>query len=346
MNYVEWLRVRGCLKWTALALGALFLVGAIIRLALIGHHDTVDWANGLISDPGSKVTHSVLADGAKETVIDNAAKQVHVVIDDRGARGKHIEVDDYSGGGSNSKDTDLMLRSGNINVSKLPQGRGTRIVVDTNENHGDTQFIGYVMVGIIVAFIVATVLGVPLARENDGHLEIALTKPASRDRFGAMVLLVDMAGILAALVSGMIFAIAMQSLFEIPNVAFSINDLFGLGVSIVAPLAWYAMLTAATASLKRGYGAVLGFAWPAAAIVLGLSLVQPNGNAVLTVVHGIAWVLSFINPLTYLSLHAGDFQIGGPDVYGIGYGGQILALAALTAFYVVVSLAQWRRVEA
>lgn len=345
MNYVEWLRVRGCLKCVAIVLGALFLVAAIVRVALIAHHDSIDFAYGLQSDPGSKVAQSVLADGTKRTVIDNAAKAVHVVIDDRGSAGKHIEIDDYSAGGSNSKDTDLTLRSGNIHESTLPKG-GRRIAIDTYQDHGETDFIGYVLVGVIVAFIVATVVGVPFARENDGHLEVALTKPMSRDRFAAAILLVDMAGILTALVAGILFAIAMQWLFEIPRVTFDTNDLLAIGVAVFGPLAWYSMLTAATASLKRGYGTILGFAWPVAIIVLGLSLVAPNGNAVVAVIHGVAWVLSFINPLTYVSLHSGDVHIGASDTHGLGYGGEMLALAALTAFYLIVSLVQWRRIEA
>lgn len=347
MNYVEWLRVRGCLKWTVFGLGVLFAIGVIIRLALIGHHDSVDWAYGLEADPGSKVTHAALPDGDKRTVVDNAGKHVHVVIDDYGSHGRHIEIDDYSAPGSSDlKNADLTIHNGNIHESSLPQGRGTRIVIDTGDDSDETGLIAYVIFGSLVAFIVATVLGVPLARENDGHLEVALTKPISRDRLSAAIICIDAAGIVAALLVGIVIAIATQSLFMLPHVTFGVRDLLGLGVGIFGPVAWYSMLTAATASMKRGYGAVLGFAWPLAAIVLALSLVQPSGNAVLTVVHGIAWAVSFINPLTYVSLQAGDFHMGGPDVFNLGYGGQTLALVGLSLFYAMLSLVQWRRIEA
>lgn len=347
MGYVEWLRVRGCLKVTAFALGCLFLLAVVARLALMGHHDYVDWAYGLKSDPASQVTQTTLADGTQRTTIDNSAKQLHVVIDDRGSRGKHIEIDDYSAQGSSDlSGGSLMLHNGNKNESKLPGNRGTRIVIDSDSDV--TNFVSYVIVGLIVAFIVATVLGVPFARENDGHLEVALTKPASRERFSAAVLGIDIGGIAVVFVAGIVFAIAAQSLFELPRVSFAARDAMASIGGIFAPVAWYSMLAAATASIRRGYGAVLGFAWPVAAIVLGLSLVTPGNNAVLNVVHSIAWSLSFINPLTYTTVNGSVIvdDSAGHTIVGFADGGHVVALALLSAFYCALAILQWRRVEA
>src|SRR5690242_16867819 len=100
MAYVEWLRVRGCLKWVAIVLGVLFLVGVIVRVALIGRQDYLSWAFNLKSDPGSRVSETMLPDGTRRVAIDDPAKQVRVIVFDRGWHGKRIEIYDYSEGRS------------------------------------------------------------------------------------------------------------------------------------------------------------------------------------------------------------------------------------------------------
>lgn len=343
MTYVEWLRVRGCLKWTIIVLAILFVVAGVLRVALIGHHSYIAWAMNLETDPGAKVKESTLPDGAKRTEIDDPAKQVRVVIDDRGWNGKHIEIYDYTENGSRElKDA---VDMGSVRVKELPSKQGSLTIVDTN---GETDFINYVVCGAMVAFIIATILGAPFAREGDGHLEVALTKPISRDRFSATVLGIDMAGILASFAAALAFAILVQSIFELPHIVFASRDALALLVGILAPLAWYSMLAAATASLRRGYGAVLGFAWPVAAIVVGLSIMRPDGNAILTVVHWIGWVLSFIDPLTYTNIRGQivSADATGHTTVGLGYTRQVIALAILTVVYGALSIVQWRRIEA
>jgi hypothetical protein len=341
--YVEWLRVRGCLKWTAIVLGVFFLICVIVRVALIGHGSYIGWALNLKSDPGSKVTETTLPDGSRRTAIDDPVKQVRVVIVDRGWHGKHIEIYDYSEHGS--PDLKRAADMGTVHVSGLPSGRGSLTVVDTN---GETDFMNYVASGVVVAMIVATILGAPFAREGDGHLEVALTKPTSREQFAASVLGADFAGIAAAYVLAIVFAVAVHTLFEVPHILFTGRDALALLVGILAPAAWYAMLAAATASIRRGYGTVLGFAWPVAGIVLGLSLAQPNGNPIFQAVHAIAWLLSFINPLTYTNIHGQILSVdaSGHVAVGFGYTRQVVALALLTGAYGILSIVQWRRIEA
>lgn len=342
MAYVEWLRVRGCLKWVAIVLGVLFLVGVIVRVALVGRQDYMSWAFNLKSDPGTKVTETTLPDGTRRTAIDDPVKQVRVVVFDRGRQGKRIEIYDYSEHGSSGlKHPGVVM--GSVSENRLPSGRGTLTVVNTN---GETDFISYMVMAAFGAFIVATVLGAPFAREGDGHLEFALTKPVSRLQFSLEALGVDALGIVAAFFMTIVFAIVVHAIFEIPRIVFTASDALALVVALLAPIAWYAMLSAATASLRRGYGAVLGFAWPVAGIVLALGYANPNGNAVLTILHDVAWVLDLFNPLAHINLHHQDIQIGGPPIFGIGYGNQIAVLAALTILYGALSIVQWRRIEA
>ena len=69
---------------------------------------------------------------------------------------------------------------GSIQVMESRHGSMTTTVIDTN---GAVPMIYYMLLADIVALIVATILAAPFAREIDGHLEIALTKPISRVRF-------------------------------------------------------------------------------------------------------------------------------------------------------------------
>jgi hypothetical protein len=331
MAYVEWLRVRGCLKWCAIVLGTLFLISLIVRIAVIGiQRDVVSEAERATSDSGAKVTETTLADGTRRTVIDDPVKKMHYVID-RGAFGKHIEVRD--------------LRAPSKQHPPLPRNGATVTNIDLHS--GPTPFAEFVVHGLILALIVATVLGVPFARENDGHLEIALIKPISREGLALQTVAADVAGILTSFVLGLVFALAVSALFDPPRLAFDSTDALALAIAIVAPIAWYAMLTAATASVKRGYAAILGFAWPVAGIVVGLSLVPPSGSAFLTLVQGIAWVLSWIDPLTYMhiSQHEGVTVNGQSILHSTGWS-QVLMLAVLSVLYAVAAIVQWRRVEA
>lgn len=342
MGYVEWLRVRGCLKWVAIVLGVIFLLAVVVRVALIGRQDYLAWAFNLKSDPGAKVTETSMPDGTRRIAIDDPAKQVRVVVYDRGWQGKRIEIYDYSERGSSDlKDVHVVM--GSVSENRLPSGHGTITVIDTN---GETDFVNYVVNAAFVAFIVATVLGAPFAREGDGHLEIALTKPASRLRYSIEALAVDALGVVAAFFMTIVFAVAIHALFELPHIVFTSSDALAIVVAILAPIAWYAMLAAATASLRRAYGAVIGFAWPVAGVVLGLGYARPDGNAVLTVVHDIAWVLDLFNPLAHINLHNRGMQFGSPPVFGTGYASQIAVLAGLILLYCILSIVQWRRIEA
>jgi hypothetical protein len=342
MAYVEWLRVRGCLRWTGYVLLGLFLITAVVRVAVFGvQHDVLGWASSLQRDPASKVTETTLPDGTHRITVDNSREKVHMVIDDRGLQGKHIEILDRSG--SNLHEHGSVM-AGSVDVNELPNGGGTITTVDTNER---ARFLNFVVCGAVIALIVATILGAPFARENDGHLEISLTKPVSRELLSLQIIGVDVAAIVAAFAGGIIFALAVTAIFAFPRITFDGHDAFAFAAGIAAPVAWYAMLTAATASIKRGYGAILGFAWPVAAIVVGLSLIRPEGNAMLRVVQTVAWALSFIDPVAYM--HFGGREVVTVDGQGVvNYSDafKLVMLVVLAVFYGTLAIAQWRRVEA
>jgi hypothetical protein len=344
MAYVEWLRVRGCLKWTGIVLGALFLVAVVLRMAAMGvEHDLNGRLDDMRRDPGSQVSEVVLPDGTHRTTIYDLVKKTRAVIDDRGWNGKHIVVDDWSP--TAKKDLTRDWRSGVVHFRFEPDrhGRGQRYDVTID---GPTPLYIYLVTGLIVAMIVATILGAPFAREAEGHLEIALTKPISRELLAVRTILADWAGMVAAFIGGSVLAIAVPAIFDMPHISFDARDSIALGAGIFAPLAWYAMLAAATTSLRRGYGAILGFAWPVAGIVVALSGISPNGSMVLTAVRDGAWALSFIDPLRYMHFGSPTTSVAGGFVTDATAARQIGILAALALAYGIIAIVQWRRIEA
>jgi hypothetical protein len=149
-----------------------------------------------------------------------------------------------------------------------------------------------------------------------------------------------------ALVGAMtiVAAVICQSMFEFPH--FDFSQVFGplTAVLFVAPVAWYAALNAATASLKRGYGAVLGFAWPIALVIYALSRLPLPDTPVGHVFHTIFWSVSRIIPTTYALLSFSDKNT--PSAEDIAYPERVIILTGLMLIYGALTLVQWRRVEA
>ncbi len=128
----------------------------------------------------------------------------------------------------------------------------------------------FLAIASFAGLIFATIFGASFACEN-GHLEIACLKPVSRMRYALGIIGVDFAGIVLAGAMTVVAAIICQTMFEVPHFDFSqLADPITL-LLIVLPFSWYAALNAATASFKRGAGAVVGFAWPIAFVIIALS---------------------------------------------------------------------------
>lgn len=191
-----------------------------------------------------------------------------------------------------------------------------------------------------VAALLASILGLTLARENDGHLELAWTKPVSRERYALAVMATDSAGILIAEVMTLatiliVFAIGGGVQYVRADSATPAAVLFG----VVFPLSLYAVIAAATASLRRG-AAVLAVFWPVALIlptmvnISWLNLGQ------------FARIIDGINPVAYF--YAFNTEGGASVMLPIppreAY--EIAALALIGAAGLIASLAQWRRLEA
>ena len=335
MNYVEWLRVRNCLRIVAIILGIGVLLAVILRISLTRYMSPDSWIQHF-HEPGTVVTHVTLPDGTKRTIWDNAHEQTHVVIDDRGYAGKHIVVTEPSSRAHNEHDN---VAVGSIHVSESQNGTMSTTVIDTN---GAVPMLYYMAFADLVALIVAMVLAAPFAREIDGHLEIALTKPVSRTRYALGVIGADVVGIVAASVITCLALYLCQLLFESARVDFSGVNARAIVMGLAAPIAWYALLCAATTWFNRSYVAVLVAALPVAIIIGALTLVEP-ANIVASIIHQTAWILSRFDPWTYVQL---KYDSTTMDAAAATFGWRLSLEILFFIVYGALAVFKWQRVEA
>jgi len=338
MNYVEWLRIRNYLRIVAIILGILVVLAIVLRVSFARYMSPDAWI-GHMHTSKTVVTHVMLPDGTKRTILDNAADRTHVVIDDRGYAGKHIVVTEPT---SRAHEDNSNVNFGSVAVHEIHHGAVTVTTIDTN---GAVPMLYYMALADFVALIVATILAAALAREINGHLEISLTKPCPRARFALGVIAVDAAGILAASLMTIVAFYLCQLLFESARLDFSGINARAIAIGVVVPLAWYAMLLAATTWLYRAYGAVLGFAWPVVILLGILTAIQPT-NAVALFVHDVAWTLSRLDPLSYVSFASPAYNGAMGDAGSSDFGLRFAIEVLLFVVYGALAVWQWRRVEA
>jgi ABC-type transport system involved in multi-copper enzyme maturation permease subunit len=352
--YVEWLRVRGCLRWAAIVL----VLG--VALVLFGRFTYLDIRPGSPGFSGiyiddkqlpeiersSKQTQTTLPNGIHRTVLDNPSLGVRMTIDDRGYWGKHVELFERKApAGVHANVIDI----GDIHGQRFMLPGGSSIVKIDEGAAIPEDFNYYAVFAAFVALIVATVLGAPFGRENDGHLEIALTKPISRTRLALETIGADLAGIVAAWVLTVVALIVAHTIFEAPNFVYGPTDTVAIVVGLLGAFGWYALLCAATASMKRNYGSVLGVAWPIAIGVLAITHADIGNSPLAQLVRGAASALSWIDPLTYLQFgplfHSGSSATAATNAVG-GLFNDIPILAILALVYGALAIVQWQRVEA
>jgi len=209
----------------------------------------------------------------------------------------------------------------------------------------ELPWVALLGVASLVASVMATVLGSSLSQENDGHLELACTKPYSRTKYAATTMAIDM----AAIVASMLIAFVLIEIAGYLIHVFSHRDvrfIAGPDATVNAirftlfPLAWYAVIAALSAGTRGKAGVVQGLIWP---VTLGLAGAReaPFGS----VWHNIFVVLNTVNPLIYASYQdPGDITIVGVSPLHVVTSAVMLAVLVVAGW--VVATIQWRRVEA
>jgi hypothetical protein len=351
MTYIEWLRVRGCLKWTGIVLVACVALVLFTRFTFLdirphaaGFSQIYLGGKNLAQfERNSSETQTKLPDGTTRTTIDNPAMGVHVTIDDHGYWGKHVEIFQKTP----PKDVHAnRIDFGDIHGERTMVPGGSLIKID--EGALVPEDIGYYFLfAALAALIVATILGAPFARENEGHLELALTKPIARVNLALQTVAVDCAGIAIAWAMTVAFLIVGHTIFEAPNYVFTAGDTLAAAIGLLAAFGWYAMLNAATASMKRSYGGVLGVAWPIALGIGGISHARLGDTPLANAIHAVASAIARLFPTSYAHF---TFMTGmGSEEHRQALAApqnDLAILAVLALVYGALAVYQWQRVEA
>lgn len=208
----------------------------------------------------------------------------------------------------------------------------------SNSDHAPFSML-FAIAGFVAA-IFATVLGTSLACENSGHLEVAWTRPASRVGYALRLMLVDAGGIWAMWVFTVLLCLAVIYVKGWQHYMSSdATEWLVLSRFLLYPLAWYGLVVGLSASVRGKGGAIAGFSWLGAAVLVALLSVNLP-----PAIHDVLVFLNYFNPILYGSYSSGadtarHIMMLAPIV-------SIIGLTGITILGVVAALVQWRRLEA
>jgi len=193
--------------------------------------------------------------------------------------------------------------------------------------------------GAFITAIFATTLATSLAHHVAGHLEIAWTKPISRDRFILEVLLVDASAIAIAYVGTMACMIATFMVFSgrFPLVLSPLG-IARTALELVFVYAFYMVIQAATSGQRRFAGMIAGVSWP----VLLLVMAAPSIGMPAPITRFFE-LIDFVNPLALLSVRTASQNMLRLPIWGAP---AVLDACALIAIGFAITLVRWRRIEA
>jgi hypothetical protein len=332
--YIEYQRVRRAI-FIALILLALFFLATLILRLNVGSSGS--WIQHMHYSSTARVTHTQLADGSVRSVVDDPADRTHAVII------KHpdgsVDADITEPRGSHEHNDNFNM--GSLSSHTEVHGNTERTTAHWKPGSITYQLGSLFLLTIPMGLIVASLLAGALAKENDGHLELAWTKPVSREKYALETMLTDAAGIVFSQLLTIGIMLLATLMFFVPQFGWPSGTVIHILMAIAGPISWYALITAASASLKRGPGAVVGLGWvlaiviPAVAAALqGLAQYNAAASWFYTIFHS----LSYLDPIAYLTFNGKPTFLPAQST--------ALVLWALVIGYSALAVAQWRRVEA
>jgi hypothetical protein len=201
---------------------------------------------------------------------------------------------------------------------------------------------------VTLGAVAATIFGSSLARERDGHLEIACTRPISRLRYATRTMIVDVAGVAG------VFLITVLAVYGTLSVLAGhplrlqtgTESAWQLVRYCAAPLAWFGLTQAVTARLRcQTASMVAALAWPVAVIVAVLAIVPIAPG-----LHQVFSLINAFNPIAASTMIQIDIGTSSASATAVAAASNVgLSALALLAFAVggpLVAALQWRRVEA
>ncbi len=341
--YAEVLRGMRALRVIAIILGVFLAIAIVFRLWALTEHSPEAVATSLQSSPTAHVTNKTLTDGTIETTVNDPVKHVHAVID---RHGRLFHMDATMPISDPMSHNNISMGSSNISEN---QKAGMKHIILTQDMTAKIPLSILFAISEIIGLVTATMLGGVLAKENDGHLEIAWTKPVSRERLALAYIGVDMVTIVVSQFAMILLALIVCAMFVWPTLYTDAYTLPAIVLAFLGPIAWYAGLTAFSASLKRGLGMVVGLGWLAALVIPSVEAgTSFSSNDIIRGIHAIFKFLSYIDPIQYVHIsYHGSLGAGGMQSMPVGpLGTQVVLVAGLTVAYVALAVLQWRRVEA
>ena len=326
MYYVERLRSWRVMRVFLIILGVLFLLCVIGRLSGHGQMDVSAFA----VPSGARAVHSVAPDGSKITTYYGKHGQVVTMRTDPNDAQTTTVTEPATRNATASR-----TRVGTITVTETPHGKMMTTVIHNSDRIPlDALFV-------IAAFIVSiftSILGLSLSAENDGHLELAWTKPITRARYAWTAIAVDIAAALALMAITVLIEIAALALFGVAGrLAADAATLLSILWCVAYVLAVYGVVMATTASLRRASGGALALLWPTMLILPGLTHIDWLN------IGTFARIVNTINPVAY---YYSTTSQGSHTLLPIGMAYSLPALAVITAVGLLASVLQWRRLEA
>jgi hypothetical protein len=190
----------------------------------------------------------------------------------------------------------------------------------------------------VAASIFATILGCSLAKENDGHLPVAWTKPGSRTTHAAVKMIVDIAAIAALFaIVGIATYAYLSATGMVKFVAVQSDTWLQLLRFALAPLAFYGLVQFLTASVGRRAGTIIGLTW------VTLFVLSALGSSPLPdPYHSILAFINHANPIVYIAVEIND----AGSVITASLGAAMLGLVLIAALGIAGAIYQWQRLEA
>jgi cytochrome b len=332
MYYVEYLRAVRALRIVAIVLGLVLVAALLMRLSWGKIPTTDDSVNAMEHSRTAHVTRKALPNGGTETVIDDPKRGVHAVVERHGGSVTSLVT--------GRPESEVTVREKVRNVRATPQPRDAAAL--TAVSYASFDIAALLWFAIPLGLFAATLLAGPLSKENNGHLELAWTKPVSRERYAVSAMLVDVTAVAVAQIAAAVTLMLAWCFWDVPKFSFDAVVPSRVLFALVAPVAWYACLTAFSTSLKRGPGAVLGIGWVVAVLCPSIAGATRNSSTpVGRSLHAIFHTVSYFDPITFIWFPVD----GAPTDPARATAVALLALAVLAILYLGAAVLQWRRVE-
>jgi len=344
-QYVEFLRAKRALFIIAIVIGVIVAIAVAMRLYSLNGGTPGSWIDRIQYSPTAHVTKAQLPDGSERVVVDDPAKRTHAVIV---RKGRSFVMDLTEPSGARTEHGTVSM--GNFSVSSRVKNGVSHTVV----SYQPLSFpLGWLFLfSLPIGLLAASLLGGPLAKENGGHLELAWTKPVSRDRYALSAIGIDSAAIAISQLAGIVGMLLCMVMFTVPKVVLTPPSGLQILLAFLGPFAWYAMLTGISASLRR-VGLVVGLSWLFAPNILGVAQATAHSElAPIRLIHAIAQGVAYLDPIAYLSAHTNFIDVMPVGTSSSGNGvftslGPIVGvLFVLSLLYIAAAVVQWRRVEA